>query len=194
MSNDKPPRACLADFGLMTIVLDPHTPMACSRQLGGGTVPFMPPELLVPSRFGIENPVPTPEADVYGIGMVIFQVREKYKYRWYLLLIHLLQVLTGEIPFGRIRQTELTFSVVQGLRPDKPANASAIGLSEPLWNFVQRCWDQDRDSRPRVTDVVKHLARATGNWHGLMPPCSVVENATPASEEAMSDTMQYGKL
>jgi len=85
MSNDKPPRACLADSGFVTMVLDPHKPMACSAQLESGTVPFMPPELLVPARFGIENPVPTPEADVYGFGMVILQVCEKYKYGWYLL-------------------------------------------------------------------------------------------------------------
>ena len=83
--------------------------------------------------------------------------------------------------------------MVQGLRPGKPANAPAIGLSESLWNFVQRCWDQDRYSRPRVADVVMHLAGATTNWHGLMPPCSAVENVTPASEEAMSNSMQHSK-
>ena len=50
MSNDTPPRACLADFGLAT---------------------------LVPSEFGIKGSVPTPEADIYAFGLVIFQVREQ---------------------------------------------------------------------------------------------------------------------
>ena len=36
---------------------------------------FMSPELLVPSKFGIKNSVPTPEADIYAFGVVIFQVR-----------------------------------------------------------------------------------------------------------------------
>ena len=74
MSNDTPPRACLADFGFMTMVLDPNKPMSCSMQLEGGTITFMSPELLVPSMFGIKNPIPTPEADIYAFGLVILQV------------------------------------------------------------------------------------------------------------------------
>ena len=76
MSNDTPPRACLADFGFMTMVLNPSQPMSCSAQLEGGTRVFMSPELLMPSKFGMEDSVPTPEADVYAFGMVILQVRE----------------------------------------------------------------------------------------------------------------------
>jgi len=74
MSNDTPPRACLADFGFMNIVLDPGRQMGCSAQLEGGTTRFMSPELLVPSGFGLLDSVPTPEADVYAFGLVIFQV------------------------------------------------------------------------------------------------------------------------
>jgi len=74
MSNDSPPRACLADFGFMTMVLDPRQPMSCSAQLEGGTVMFMSPELLVPSRFGFTESIPTPEADIYAFGLVIYQV------------------------------------------------------------------------------------------------------------------------
>ena len=76
MSNDMPPRACLADFGFMTMVLDPAQPMSCSARLEGGTMTFMSPELLVPSGFGLQDSVPTPEADVYALGLVIFQVCE----------------------------------------------------------------------------------------------------------------------
>ena len=74
MSNDTPPRACLADFGFMTVVFDPAQPMSCSAQLEGGTLAFMSPELLVPSKFGIENSIPTKGADIYAFGLVIFQV------------------------------------------------------------------------------------------------------------------------
>ena len=59
----------------MTIVHDPGLGMQSSKsELGGGTTPFMPPELLVPYRFGIEKCIPTKEADVYAMGMVIYQV------------------------------------------------------------------------------------------------------------------------
>ena len=74
MSNDTPPRACLADFGFMTMVLDPVQPMACSAQLEGGAMTFMSPELLVPQEFGKERAVPTSQADIYAFGLVIFQV------------------------------------------------------------------------------------------------------------------------
>ena len=75
MSNDIPPRACLADFGFTTTVLDPIQPMACSAQLEGGTMRFMSPELLVPQEFGKKSAVPTPQADIYAFGLVTFQVR-----------------------------------------------------------------------------------------------------------------------
>ncbi|KAF9643108.1 kinase-like protein [Thelephora ganbajun] len=172
MSNHTPPRACLADFGFMTMVLDPHRPMSCSAQLEGGTVTFMSPELLMPSHFGIKDSVPTPQADIYAFGLVIFQV------------------LTGELPFRRIRQTELRYSVVTGLRPDKPENASAIGFSDSLWGFVQRCWDSNRDLRPKVSEVVTYLEAATTNRYGLMPPCVPADNIVSDMEE-MSDSMKH---
>ena len=77
MSNDKPPRPCLTDFGFTTVILDPDQPTSCSAQLEGGTLVFMSPELLVPSKFGMEFSVPTPESDIYAFGLVIFQVREQ---------------------------------------------------------------------------------------------------------------------
>ncbi|KAF9641863.1 kinase-like protein, partial [Thelephora ganbajun] len=144
MSNGTPPRACLADFGFMTMVLDPNQPMSCSAQLEGGTVTFMSPELLMPSHFGIKDSVPTPQADVYAFGLVIYQV------------------LTGELPFRHIRQTELGYSLItKGLRPDKPKNAAAIGFSDSLWDFVERCWRGNRDLRPKVLEVVTRLGAAS---------------------------------
>ena len=64
------------------------------------------------------------------------------------------QVLTGEIPFRDVQQTELGLSVVQGLRPAKPGNALAIRFSDPLWGFVQRCWDGNVKLRPKVAESV----------------------------------------
>ena len=60
MSNDTPPRACLADF-----------------QLEGGTVTFMSPELLIPEEFSEKDAVPTPQSDIYAFGLVVFQVCEQ---------------------------------------------------------------------------------------------------------------------
>ena len=77
VNNNVPPRACLADFDFTAMVPNPVQPMSCSAQLEGGTMPFMSPELLIPSWFGMKDSVPTPEADIYAFGLVIFQVREQ---------------------------------------------------------------------------------------------------------------------
>lgn len=76
ITNTNPVSACLADFGFMTIVYDPSLEMESSKSIvGDGTTPFMAPELLVPSQFGLDKCTPTKEADMYAIAMVIFQVR-----------------------------------------------------------------------------------------------------------------------
>jgi hypothetical protein len=61
----------------MSMVLNPGQPMSCSAQLEGGTMAFMSPELLVPSEFGMRTSFPTPEGDIYALGLVIFQVCEQ---------------------------------------------------------------------------------------------------------------------
>jgi len=76
VSNGFPPRACLADFDFITAILDPNQALSCSAQREGGTMQFMSPELLVPEGFGRGGRVPTPQADIYAFGLVIFQVRK----------------------------------------------------------------------------------------------------------------------
>ena len=71
-----PPRVCLCGFIFMTMIMDPAKPLSCSVQLEGGTMTFMAPELLEPSKFGLEDSFPTPQADIYAFGLVIFQVGE----------------------------------------------------------------------------------------------------------------------
>ena len=86
-------RACLADFGLSTIVcVAPRLPADAStssvatgattdsetslmRYTSGGTYRWMSPELLDPEKFGLERCKPTKESDCYALGMVIYEVR-----------------------------------------------------------------------------------------------------------------------
>jgi len=81
-----------------------------------------------------------------------------------------LQVLTGGIPFADMRTLALVYYVPLGERPAKPENASAIGFSDSLWDFTERCWNGDIESRPKVGEVVTHLREAAAQWDGLMPP------------------------
>ena len=137
---------------------------------------FMSPELLVPQEYGREDSTPTSQADIYAFGLVIFQVGG-WGCGHRLFYICFFQVLTGDIPFRGVQQLASVYSVVQGLRPVKPKNASAIGLSDSLWGFTQRCWDGKVELRPEVGEVVMHLAEAMASWDGLMPPCVQARDA-----------------
>ena len=60
----------------MTIVHDPALDMGSSTAVAESkrVDPFMAPELLVPSKFGMDKCKPTKEADIYAMAMVIYQV------------------------------------------------------------------------------------------------------------------------
>ena len=92
MTNDTPPKACLADFGFTTMVLDPHNPMSTSFTLEGGTLTFMAPELLVPTNYDLDKAVPTREADIYAFGLVILQVTAFFCRHLAIVFIHLQSV------------------------------------------------------------------------------------------------------
>ena len=84
----------------------------------------------------------------------------------------------------------MVFNVVEGKRPTKPKNALAIGFSDLLWSFVQRCWDGDMNARPKVTEVVAHLEEAAANWDGLMP-FGVLSEIEDVAEDSMSDLIEF---
>jgi serine/threonine protein kinase len=68
--------ACLADFGLMSIVLGPETADITTSTDGGtkGTYRWMSPELFYPDDFGLSKFQLTKESDCYAFGMVIYEV------------------------------------------------------------------------------------------------------------------------
>lgn len=69
--------ACLADFGLVSIVLDPETTDITTSIEGGGlrgTHRWMGPELFYPTDFGLSKFLLTKESDCYAFGMVIYEV------------------------------------------------------------------------------------------------------------------------
>ena len=65
---------------------------------------------------------------------------------------------------------ELAIQISSGFRPAKPENAEAIGISESLWNLIQKCWDGDKARRPKIQNVVEGVANVAANWHVLTPP------------------------
>ena len=134
-----PPRACLADFGLSTFI--PSTQEGQSTSTTSGTTFFMAPELLAPKTFGLAKSPPTQPADIYAMGMVIYEV------------------LTGFYPFYdlKLAPLEVALRVQAGKRPTKPGNAEGIGFGSGTWELVQECWKAKSVRRPTVDRVVRHL-------------------------------------
>ena len=141
ITNEDPPRACLADFGQSTFA--PGTEGATNTITAGGTLLYMAPELLVPKKFGGTDSRPKKPADIYAFGMVI------------------LEVLSGYQPFDekRISPPEITYHVVVGGRPTKPDNAEQMGFGHGIWELAEECWRQESTTRPTIDQVLSQLTR-----------------------------------
>ena len=130
-----PPRAILADFCFARVSVS----SAGSSSEERGTPSFMAPELLLPTEFGLEKGVPSKEADVYALGMTIYQV------------------LTGKRPFLQKRKARVIRAVILGERPAKPENAEEIGMTDAAWDLLEECWREDRTMRPDISEARKSL-------------------------------------
>ena len=154
----------------MTIVHDPSLGMELSRlEIGGGANPFMAPELLVPSKFGLGKCIPTKEADIYAISMVIYEVLGSQWLAHLCFLILPVQVLTGTTPFGKQTGLEVVLEVFGRVRPSKPPNALDLGLSDKVWKLLRACWRKNREYRPPVKDVLV-CVKSAASVCGTLPP------------------------
>ena len=70
--------ACLADFGLVTIVGETSSVEGLSSQKPGGTIRWMAPEILHPDKYGYvkraQRKLPSKSTDIYAFGMTVLEV------------------------------------------------------------------------------------------------------------------------
>ena len=118
----------------------------------GGTPSHMAPELLYPKKFGLRTCRVSKQADIYAIGMVIYEV------------------LTGR-PFRaeNFQHPQIMTRIIEGKRPREPEKAEDIGFGGGTWELVQQCWHQDREERPTVEKVSEHFQRVAGTSL-IVPP------------------------
>jgi len=128
----------LADFCLIRVT----TISAKISNDEQGTASFMAPELLS-TRFGLDRPVPSKEADIFALGMTTYQV------------------MTGKTPFSQIGEGWIIHAVISGERPAKPENAKQIGMSYIVWDLLTECWREDRTKRPNISDVLRRFCEIT---------------------------------
>ena len=152
---DGPVRACLADFGLSTLAPSPLG--ETSTITTGGTYRYMSPELLDPGDIEGKSARPTQPADIYALGMVIYEV------------------LTGSDPFHdyNMGAFQLMLLVMKGGRPKKPSNAEEIGFGSGTWELVKECWRDQSTGRPTIERVLGHLARNSAGECGRLENSSL---------------------
>ena len=143
--------ARLADFGLLTIVLDSTHHTSSATPKSAGTMRWMSPELLDPDRFGNGDSRPTKHSDCYALGMVI------------------LEVLSGKPPFSNCNNFIVIRKIVEGERPGRPQGEEGVWFTDDLWEMLEQCWSPQPERRPAVDIVLRCLRQGSMAWQPLPP-------------------------
>jgi len=138
---DQGGHACLADFGLTTVISDPTYATLPTSKKNGGSIPWMSPELLYPERYNLEDSQPTKGSDHYALGMVIFEV------------------LSGHRPYAGNQQYIVIRKVIEGTHPEKPQGP---WFTDDLWGTLEQCWSSQPKDRPAPEAVLEFLNKFKG--------------------------------
>jgi len=163
---DQNSHARLADFGLLTIVLD-----STHHTSSTGTTRWMSPELLDPDRFGRGDCRPTRSSDCYALGMVI------------------LEVLTGKPPFPNFNGMVVTRKVVEGERPGRPQGGGKAWFTDDLWEILEQCWLPQPERRPTIDVVLQCVKRGSTAWQPLPPDSD--DDAQSDNDDQSHSTLSY---
>ena len=138
---DNDGRACLAGFGLLTIIAEKEAITLPVRGLGA--IPWTSPELLSSKTTSHEDDHSTRESDCYALGMVIYEV------------------LSGRAPFSSYRSPwGIAHKVLGGERPKKPEGGRGAWFTSEIWTMLELCWKPQPADRPSSRDILQGLERA----------------------------------
>lgn len=73
-------------------------------------------------------------------------------------------MLTGLVPFHRLRSPIVAFAILRGERPKKPQKASFLGFTDTLWGLLQSCWSEKGSERPSARQLFDYLRPASLAW------------------------------
>ena len=135
---DETGQACLADFGLLTIISDPANFLSSSSYSQGGTVRWISPELIDPQKFGLEKSRRTISSDCYALGMVIYET------------------ISENLPFHEHADLTVFMKVMGGEHPTREE-----GFPRPLWKVLEQYWAPHPENRPEVGNVLQCLERVS---------------------------------
>ena len=117
------------------------------------------PELQRPDEYDMAKVVATKPSDVYGMGMLIYEVSHHNSSGPPLYLIPS-RVLAREAPFREYTDSTVLTKIQSGKRPQKPANAASLGITDSVWMLLEQCWDWEPSCRPGSPHVLSVLRGA----------------------------------
>ncbi|KAF8201215.1 kinase-like domain-containing protein, partial [Mycena galopus ATCC 62051] len=131
-------RACIADFGVSSIVNAISVRLTHSTvTTRAGTARYQAPEL-----FQVERPAHIHYgSDIYAFACVCYEIN------------------TGKIPFHDLQNDmAVMMKAAGGHRPPQPMSCSGTPALDGLWELIQNCWDGKPEVRPTASEIVKRLA------------------------------------
>jgi serine/threonine protein kinase len=160
-------RAVLSDQGLITQSLTQYQNGTTCPQDLGGTQRYMAPEIYLrddPTNIQTSGgyltagtvtvPRATKSADVYSFGMTLYHV--SLLLRQICLRNQRYQVMSNKAPFDWVPDRALALVYQERRRPPRPN-----GLTDPLWDLLQRCFDYETERRPKMAFLLLQVSRAT---------------------------------
>ncbi|KAJ6526558.1 kinase-like domain-containing protein [Mycena vulgaris] len=129
--------ACLADFGLTTVIdaASSTTATLTSTAHHAGSARWFAPELIQPKSFGCDTFTRTPASDVYAFACVCLELH------------------TGRPPFSGVSpDIAAILKVIAGDRPERPD-----AMSDDLWALVTVAWAQNFRDRPNINTITDSL-------------------------------------
>ncbi|KAH7925413.1 kinase-like protein [Leucogyrophana mollusca] len=131
-------RACVADFGLCTLVQDAlvrFTPTKSAYSIG--SMVYMAPELVLQENDQEGKPLPKSLAsDMYSLGCTFYEM------------------FVGRPQFCGMSYPQLLMAHIEHHRPPRPLITE---LDDLTWDLINWCCHEDPPARPRAYDVVQSL-------------------------------------
>lgn len=105
----------------------------------------------------------SPKADVFSFGMTVLEVPIHACMSISVLpLTCVSQLVTNEKPFSKVKTGDRAGDKIKmGVRPPRPETDTdfARGLDDNLWALMERCWSQNPEERPDMSNVFESLCR-----------------------------------
>ncbi|KAF9642002.1 kinase-like protein, partial [Thelephora ganbajun] len=125
----------VCDYGLSPVMSNPIFTIAATPGVAGSSRWLAPEIIDPPSKTNSKSLAASKSADVFAFAMLA------------------VEVFTGNVPFGNMRNESVVIHIAGGKRPAKPQAAEQLGLTAEMWKFIEKCWNANPNKRPTIDEV-----------------------------------------